>query len=129
MYPLSELLIDSVRHLSEPDKCLVISASNDAYKITIRYLQPDYQTHKKQQDFNPMDIMVTTKRKNPAYPKLCLMFQTNVTTQAFGIELPPDLFIPEENITSLQENISQAQQTLRELKQILSNYFPGVLQT
>lgn len=127
MYPL--LLINSIRHLSEPDKCLVLSASNDAYQITIRYLQPDYQTHLKQQDFNPMDIMVTVKKKHPSYPGLGITFQTSATTQAFGIELLPDLFISETDIPDLQEGISQAKQTLKELKQILSQYFPGVIQT
>lgn len=126
----TKLQVDAIRHQNSDDGFFNIKLHNDLYHISIRYVQQNYNKHRRKQDFQPHDILITVKEISPLAPSLIVQFQTDFSKELFGLEPAYTTGIIKLNqIEHYTHILLGAQSTLKQLYKLIQEYFPGVLKT
>ena len=116
----------TVKVINKSGRFLSIKMEDEAYTVTIRYLDTTYPEDLASGNLQSDAIMVRIKPK-PGYPNIQFILKTNVTNQNIGIDMPEVGFISAGSIESCLESLRKADECIASIKEVMEVYFPGVL--
>lgn len=121
----SLLYIDKIKNKHEVNGFMSIHLHNEFYKIHIRYMQPDYQTHKDNNDFCASDIHIVIIPTKLYVPDIIFTLkQANNINQTLGISLSASNdIVLYEDMDNYIESLTAAKSTISQLKQIIEYHF------
>ena len=116
-----------VKVVNKPNKFLSIKMEDEAYTVTIRYLDTTYPEDLASGNLQSDAIMVRVKPK-PGYPNIRFILKTNVTNQNIGIDMTEVGFVSAGSIETCLERLHKADECIASIKEVMEVYFPGILQ-
>ena len=122
--PNTTLIQTNIRSMDNPDGYFAVTLENAYYRIRILYMQKDYQSHKQNNDFDPLDIhLLITPLKSNA-PQIICVLTSEDKTRAIALDPGCDgCLIFEERIDGYIENMKAAKLTIGQLKEAIRKYF------
>ena len=115
------------KSVNKPNKFLSIKMEDDAYTVSIRYLDTTYPEDLASGSLQPDAIMVRVRPK-PGYPNIRFILKTNVTHQNIGIDISEVDFISAGCIEIYLDHLMKAEECITSIKEVMNVYFPGILQ-
>lgn len=116
-------LQQTIKNLNNPDGYFTMTLTNAYYKIRIHYMLPDYQTHKQNNDFEYKDICIGVSPSDIQIPQFNCILSDN-KAHAITIDTTcKTLTLYEHELDAYIENIRAAQETIKQLKEIIREYF------
>lgn len=115
-------------NMDDPETFFRVHLENDYYEADIRYLSKAYKKHLEDGGINRDDLLISTKPKSRHLPEILFLLRTASTKERIGIIFPEGMFVGEEEMEQFGETIPAAHVTIREIKNAINRYFPGVLE-
>lgn len=127
----SNHLFVTIKGRNNPNTIFRIDMESENYSVRIKYLDTTYA-----QDFaanqiqtDALDIGIHPKRKDLPPISFILGTMEHPHEPYIGIDLSNHGYLPVEQISDHCANLELAADTIRQIKDCMQTYFPGVLST
>lgn len=120
-------MFTELKNMDDPEKFFSVHLENDYYEAKIRYLSKSYRKHFEEGKICRDDILIKTKPKKRHMPELIYLIHAAPPKGRIGISFPDGMFIDENELEQFSEAVAAAYATIREIKRVINQYFPGVL--
>lgn len=117
-----------VKGLDSKDNYFCIKGTNENYRISIRYMKHNYKHDFDHHTIDTDFISILVKPLHPNLPEPLIVFSSDTTKGFCGLRLSATT-LSQEEISVYHIKIQQAEQLLKELQQLIQQYFGIVCTT